>query len=76
MPVEVKDLLPFWDRIKKLIVLETCKYQRTFYTYMKHYLSKHASCLLFSDLEVIERILDEFQDEFKATSKVLVKDGS
>ena len=75
MPVEVKDLLPLWDRIKKLIVLETCKYQKTFYTYTKHYLSKHARCLLLSDLEVIERILDEFQVEFKTTSKVLVKEG-
>ena len=56
-------------------MLETCKYQWTFYIYMKKYLSKHARCLLLSDLEVIERILDKFQDEFKETPKILVKEG-
>ena len=75
MPVKRKDQLPLYDRIKELLVLETCKYQRTFYACMKTYLSKHSKCLLLSEMEVFERVLDEIHNEFQTTPKILVEEG-
>jgi hypothetical protein len=71
-PVGAMGLLPLWDRIAGKLARANCRYERTFYGHVKHYLSRQTKRVLPSDVERIE----EFLDDFKTTMKKLDEVGN
>ena len=64
-PVGAKGLLPLWDRITGKLSRAKCRYERTFYGRVKHFLSRQSKRALSSDVERIEMFLDDFETTMK-----------